>query len=351
MVRTYDIIVYGSYGYTGQIIVEHCLRKNLNVLLSGRNGEKLNAQSQATGYPYQLADIGSHDSLTHLLEQANLVIHCAGPFQFTAKQMADACLDAGTHYTDITGEFGVFELLAGYDSKASSKGIVIMPGVGFDVVPTDCLSRYLKDQLPSATHLQLAFTQSRGALSRGTARTAIENLGQGSMIRSGGRLMVVPMGQRVIDIDFGPFTKSAVCIPWGDISTAYRSTGIPNIEVYTGMPRKAIRLVRISNWFNWLLRMNSVKNFLRRNVDGRPPGPDKPRREQGRSYLWGRVWDEMGNSREARLETLSGYELTAATAVLIAEKIIKSEIPGGVYTPAQYFGADLILEIPFTRRY
>ncbi len=101
-------------------------------------------------------------ALKNLLKKGAVVIHCGGPFQYTAKAMADACLETKTHYTDITGEHQVFELLAGYDQKGKAAGIMIMPGTGFDVVPSDCLALHLKNRLPSATHLQLAFTMSKG---------------------------------------------------------------------------------------------------------------------------------------------------------------------------------------------
>ena len=155
--------------------------------------------------------------------------------------------------------------------------------------------------------------------------------------------------EKVLHVNFGPFTRSALCIPWGDISTAYRSTGIANIEVYTGMSAKAIRAAKLSKWFNWLLRKEFVRDFLRNKVNSKVTGPDKERREQGRSFFWGKVWDG-GSVVEARLETMNGYELTATTAVLIAGKIANGDVRPGSHTPAQYFGADLILEVPNTIR-
>jgi short subunit dehydrogenase-like uncharacterized protein len=350
MSTRYDLIIFGSYGYTGSIIVDHCRKKQLKVLLSGRNAAKLKAQSEESGYPFLVADVNDHEALVSLLKQGILVIHCAGPFQFTAKQMVTACLEAGTHYTDITGEYMVFELMAGYDAIAKSKNIIIIPGVGFDVVPSDCLALHLRNKLPSATHLQLAFAQSNGQLSRGTALTAVEGLGHGTVTRVNGKLVESPLGAKILNINFGQFIRTALCIPWGDVSTAYRSTGIPNIEVYTGMSPKAVRFAKFSKWLNWLLRKENVRKFLRKKINSGAAGPDKERREQGRSFFWGKVWDDHGAVAEARLETMSGYELTATTAVLIAGKIVNGDVRPGSYTPAEYFGPDLILEAPNTTR-
>ena len=345
-----QIVVYGSYGYTGKLIVALCRSKNLNIVLAGRNEDQLKTQSAETSYPYQVVESHHVDGLLKLLEPAFAVIHCGGPFRYTAQIMVEACLATKTHYTDITGEYQVFESLAKLDGLAKEKGIMIMPGAGFDVVPSDCLALHLKNRLPSATHLQLAFAMSKSGLSRGTKKSMTEGLGDGGLIRKDGKLSSIAMGEKVMEIDFGLFKTKTLCIPWGDISTAWRSTGIPNIEVYTGATDQMISSARISNYIGWLLRMRWVKNFLLKQIDKRPPGPSEEKRESGRSYLWGRVHDASGKECISRLETVSGYSLTAKTAVLIAEKILIGNFKAGYQTPAMAYGADLILEIGDTKR-
>jgi short subunit dehydrogenase-like uncharacterized protein len=175
-------------------------------------------------------------------------------------------------------------------------------------------------------------------------------LGDGGLIRKDGKLTRVALGEKVLEIDFGSFKTKALCIPWGDISTAWRSTGIPNIEVYTGATDKMISNAKRSNYFNWLLRQRWVKNIMLKQIDKKPAGPSDEKREGGRSFLWGKVWDGAGKSCEARLETPSGYSLTAMTAVLIAQKILAGNFKAGYQTPAMAYGADLILEIENTKR-
>ena len=345
------IIVYGSYGYTGKLVVEECKKKNLSVILSGRNEEALKKQSEQSGYPYKTVDIGDHTGLINLLKKGKIVIHCGGPFRHTAKKMIDACLEANTHYTDITGEYEVFELLAGYDAKATQAGLTVLPGTGFDVVPSDCLALHLKNKLPSATHLQLAFTMSKGGLSRGTKKSMTEGLGYGGMIRENGELVSLQLGDKVRDVDFGEFKMKTLCIPWGDISTAWRSTGIPNIEVYTGATAGMIKNAKRSRYLNWLLRMKWVKTLMLKQVDKKPGGPSEEKLLTGKSYLWGKVWNENGEQAEARLETVSGYLLTAKTSVLIAEKILNGNFKTGYQTPAMAYGEDLIMEIEGSKRY
>lgn len=344
------IVVYGSYGYNGNLIVGECRKKSFQVMLAGRNEEKLKLQSQETGYPYTVVDCADSEGLRKLLGPAAVVIHCGGPFRHTAKAMSEACLGTQTHYTDITGEYNVFESLALLDHAARDSGIMIMPGTGFDVVPSDCLAVHLQKRLPLATHLQLAFAASKGQLSRGTAKTSAEGLGYGGMIRKDGKLTNVPLGKDIVEIDFGAVKTRALCIPWGDISTAWRSTGIPNIEVYMGANDRMIRNAKRSNYLNWLLRLRWVKKYMLKAIDKKPVGPSDDVRESGRSFLWGKVMGASGNSCITTLETLSGYSLTAKTAVLIVEKILNGNFKAGYQTPAMAYGPDLILEVEGTTR-
>ncbi|MCU0418668.1 MAG: saccharopine dehydrogenase NADP-binding domain-containing protein [Cyclobacteriaceae bacterium] len=348
--RARTLIIYGSYGYTGQLVVAECKRKNIQVILAGRDAPKLQRQSAESGFPYEVVDVHQAGALREVLAKGIAVIHCAGPFVHTAQAMVEACLQTQTHYTDITGEYRVFEQLAGYDARAKASGIMVLPGTGFDVVPSDCLAVHLKNRLPSATHLQLAFAMSKGGLSRGTKRTMIEGLGEGGCIRENGTLVPIALGDRTAEIDFGAFRTKALCIPWGDIATAWRSTGIPNIEVYAGATEAMIKNARRARYINWLLRRAWLKRILLRKIDRQKPGPSREKLEAGRSYLWGRVWDAEGRTLESRLETVSGYQLTAVTAVLIAEKIIQGNVKPGYQTPAMAYGADLILEVPSTHR-
>lgn len=344
------IIVYGSYGYTGQLVVKECKSKNLNIILAGRKREALQKQSDESGYPFEVLDVHDKPALLKLLQKGTVVLHCGGPFIYTAQAMVDACLETKTHYIDITGEYQVFELLAEkYNAKGKEAGIMIMPGTGFDVVPSDCLAVHLKNRLPSATHLHLGFAMSKGGLSRGTKKSMTEKLGHGSLIRKDGVLTSIPM-DKSMELDFGSFKTMALNIPWGDVSTAWRSTHIRNIEVYAGATEKMIRNAKRSKYLNWLLRQRWVKDFLLKKIDKGPAGPSDEIRETGRAYLWGKVWDETGKSCESKIETLSGYALTAKTSVLIAEKILAGNFKAGYQTPAMMYGADLILEVVSTKR-
>lgn len=336
------IILYGSYGYTGNLIAEIASLENSDMLLSGRNEEKLASQSKRLNIPYQKASLDSAEELDILLNPGDVVLHCAGPFVNTWKPMAEACLRKRCHYLDITGEITVFEALKNLDNAFKSRGIMAMPGVGFDVVPTDCMALFLSKQIENPSHLELAFMGLGGGISQGTAKTMIENLGKGGAVRRDGNIVAVPPAWKVKEIEYGDIKRRSVSIPWGDVSTAYTTTGIENIIVFTALPDKVIRSMKWSRWFAPLLRTEFVKKRLRKKVEARPPGPDEKARNEGRSLVWGEVRNDAGERVRALIDTKEGYRLTAEMSLIIAGMVLAGEYRPGYGTPAGVYGEDLI---------
>jgi short subunit dehydrogenase-like uncharacterized protein len=276
------------------------------------------------------------------------VLHCAGPFSRTAEPMAEGCLRAGVHYLDITGEIEVFEGMAARHEAARRAGVTLLPGVGFDVVPSDCLAAHLHRRLPSATHLTLGF-QGSARLSRGTATTMVENLHRGGAVRRDGRIVPVPAAWKTRLIDFGAGPVPAVTIPWGDVATAYYTTGIPNIEVYMAAPRNLRLIFKLARPLAPLLATAPVQALLKRRIQAAPPGPDAEHRARARSRLWGEARD-ASQVVVSRLETLEGYELTARTALLAVQRVVAGSVATGFQTPGRAFGPDFILEVESTSR-
>jgi len=343
-----QIVIYGSYGYTGWLISELASKSSYNVLLAGRNGSKLKKQAETLGLPFETASLDRPDDLDRLLDNASVVIHCAGPFHQTWKPMLDACIRNSCHYLDITGEITVFEGIKSRDKEIRGAGLMAMPGTGFDVVPTDCMALYLKKKLPDAISLELAFMGLGGGVSHGTAQTMADNLGSGSLIRENGKIKKVPAAYKVKEIDFGRGTKTAASIPWGDVSTAHFTTGIPNITVYTAMKRSAVRMLKLSNYLGAILRLSAVKSFIKKWISKNVDGPDSESREEGISVVWGRAENEKGKAKTARLITQEGYTLTAKTAFLTAQKVTAGNFKTGYQTPAAVYGETFILELDRT---
>jgi len=342
-----NFLIYGANGYTGEIIAREAAKRGLKPILAGRKKESIEKLANELDLPFRVFALDETDKLEAALNEVDFVLHCAGPFSITSKPMCQACLRTGRHYLDITGEIAVFEAMARLDEKAKAADIMIMPGTGFDVVPSDSLAVHLKNRLPSATNLTLAFFGT-GKISHGTQATMTMNIGRGGAVRRDGEIVPVPAAWKVRPIDFGPVLKRGVTIPWGDVSTAYYSTGIPNIEVYTVVPPQAQKMMVLSRYIGFLLATKPVQKYLQSRIPR--GGASAEERAKGKVYLYGEVSDDEGNKIASRLFGPEPYNLTVETALKIAERIIAGHAPRGFQTPAKAYGADMILEIPGVTR-
>lgn len=343
-------LLYGANGYTGELITKIVHSYDLVPILAGRRREALEPMAHKLNTSFRVADLQDNAALDDALKDVALVLHAAGPFKRTAKPMIEACIRNKKHYIDITGEIEVYEMAKRYDDAAKKAGIMIMPGVGFDVVPTDCIALFLKNKMPDAIELKLAFTSLGGGLSHGTALTMAEGMGNKSATRSGGKIVPVPLGHKGMMVDFGIKEVFVMTIPWGDISTAYTTTGIPNIETYTGVSPKTFKMLKYQSIYNWLLRTSFMRNRALKKINSRPAGPSDEYRAKAKAAVWGEVKNEKGTTARARLIGPDGYTLTAHSSLIIAGKILAGNFKTGYQTPAGCYGADLILEVPGVSR-
>lgn len=334
-------MIYGANGYTGKLIAQQAKLRGLTPILAGRNAQAIQQLATELELPAQVFDLSDRDALQHALQTIDIVVHCAGPFEITAQPMIEACLASATHYVDITGELSVFEYAHAQHERAVKAGVVICPGVGFDVIPTDCVAAKLKQKLPDATHLALGF-DSASRMSRGTAKTSIRRLGEGGAVRHDGAITPVPLAYRTRQIDFGNGEKFAMTIPWGDVSTAFYTTGIPNIEVYIPASPKLVKKLKKLNWLRWLLRFERVKKFLEKKIEQQPAGPSAKQLEQAITYVWGEARNAAGTTETVRVQVLNGYKLTSLGAIDVALHILESKPAGGYYTPAMLCGSELV---------
>lgn len=339
------LLLYGAYGYTGRLVAEAAVERGLEPILAGRDPSKLRSLAAELDLPRRTFDVREASAFVGDVEA---VLNCAGPFSETADEMVDACIDAGTHYLDITGELPVFERIKRRGSEADDAGVTLMPGVGFDVVPTDCLAAHLKRRLPEATHLALGVSAS-GTVSGGTLKTVLSGLGDGGAVREDGDLRWVPIGHRTRAIDFGEGLKRAVTVPWADVSTAHASTGIPNVEVYAAVPRSGRRLLAATRYLGGVLDAAPVRSVLRHAADRYVEGPDERTRREGYALVWGEARSPTGRV-VSTLRTPEPYRLTVETALRCAERVLAGDAPTGYQTPASAFGPDLILDVPGTER-
>jgi short subunit dehydrogenase-like uncharacterized protein len=348
------LLIYGCTGYTGRLIVAEAVRRGLKPVLAGRRADAVRALAEPLGLAWRAFPVEAPD-----LAGVTVLLNSAGPFVDTAGPLVEACLASHCHYVDVTGEIAVFEALARRDDQARAAGVCLLPGAGFDVVPTDCLAAHLARRLAEApgagtpARLELAILGA-GGLSHGTATTAARNLGGTGAARVAGRITPEPVGARTRRIDFGDGrARWAMSIPWGDVSTAFRTIGAPDIVTYLTVPPLVARTAWLQPALQPLLGWGPVRRFVQARIDAAPAGPTDEARARGWSRCWGRLEDAAGHAVEAWWKGPEGYTLTAITAVDLAHRLqdpaVAAELTG-FRTPAGAFGADYAMGVPGAER-
>lgn len=334
-------LIYGAYGYSGKLIAQHAKKRGYSPILAGRNATQLAEVAEQLDLPCRDFAVTDVSAIKQHLEDVDLIVNCAGPFSRTAAPLMHACIASNTHYLDITGEIDIFEYAHSLNDKARDAGVVLCPGVGFDVIPTDCLAARLNAQMPDATHLALGF-DSGSRMSRGTAKTSVERLGQGGAARINSLIETVPLAWKSRNIDFGSGKKMAMTIPWGDVSTAFYTTEIPNIEVYIPASPRLVKRLRRLNWVRFIFNWQWVQDKLKAKIDAQSEGPDDKERDKNPTYVWGEVSNGRGDRKEMRIKVKNGYSVTAEGAVEMAVYTLEHAEKGGFYTPSRLYGAKLV---------
>jgi short subunit dehydrogenase-like uncharacterized protein len=349
-------LIYGASGYTGGLLAEEAVRRGHRPVLAGRSAEKLRPLADRLGLEARVLDLGDARALAQGLADVDLVLHAAGPFVDTSDPMLRACLSTRTHYLDITGEIAVFRGTYARHAAARAAGIVLMSGVGFDVVPTDCLALHVASHLPDIVSLEIAIA-GIDAVTPGTAKSMLDGAGAGVVTRRDGVLQPRPFGRGGKRVRFADRERLVLPIPWGDLESAFRSTGVPNIVTYMAFPQPVVAALGLA-WpalalgaplLKVMLGQRRVRASLGGLIDRTIPGPSADQRRRGRAQVWVRGTSRDGETRDAWLETADGYTFTARAGVRSVERVL-AEQPVGALTPAQAFGADHVLGIEGTRR-
>lgn len=348
-VSAHTWLIYGANGYTARLVARRAVERGHVPILAGRSRAAVESAAAIHGLPTLVFDLADPAQVRDALAGVAVVAHCAGPFSATSRPMIDGCLATGTHYVDITGEIAVFEEAHARDEAARSAGIVVCPGVGFDVIPTDCVAATLHQVLPGASRLALGFDTESG-LSAGTAKTSVEALRLGGQIRRHGHLTSVPLGSLRRTIDFGRGTKHAVAIPWGDLATARFTTGMSEIEVYVPMPRAVALALRCADPLRPLLGSEVAQRWLKAAIERRMTGPSASARAAQPTWVWGEARDARGRTAVARLRTANAYDVTAAGVVFAVEHLLARDGGGGFFTPSQLLGPRCVERFPGSSR-
>ncbi|HZJ09041.1 MAG TPA: saccharopine dehydrogenase NADP-binding domain-containing protein [Trueperaceae bacterium] len=337
------LLIYGANGYVGEAASRLAVEQGLNPVLAGRNGAKIDSLAAELGVEaraFELDDVAAIDSA---LRDARVVLHLAGPYLHTFKSMVDACLRTGTHYLDITGELPVLQALAARDAEARERGVMVMPAVGLDSVPSDCLAAHLLRRLPGASHLTLGLqVDGPAGLPPGTQRTMIELAPRPDRVIKNGSMREADARVVTRTIDFGKGPVTAVRFQAPDPYVVFHTTGIENIEMYVAMPMLLRVGYRLFRYLRPVFRSDAVRSFLKLLV---LPGPSARAREQTVTHVWAEARDDEGRTAASRLHGPEGALVwTTRTALTVARKVLEGRAPHGFQTPAGAYGPDLVLE-------
>jgi len=333
-------MIYGANGYMGELIAREAKARGLQPILAGRNARALSRLGQELGCETRIFDLSDPAVIVQQLTEVAAVLHCAGPFSVTSGPLLDACLRTGTHYLDTMGEIAVSEAIFCRAEELKQAKIIALTGVGFDVVPTDCLAALLKCQLPDAIHLRLAFASKYGRMSRGTMKTLIEVIAQGYQMRQDGH--IIEVAPKLAQIPFGDQVLPALRISWGDVSTAYYSTGIPTIEIYVGGSKLVKQLQQLYR-LRRLIGIGPVQALLKGIITRTMTGPTEAERAGDEFLLWGEVTNAAGQQVMLKLRTPEGYNVTMDAAVTAVVTLLERGLPPGAYTPSLAFGPEFVL--------
>ena len=353
MKRTSDgsdgVLLYGGNGYTAALLAREAISKGVRPVLCGRDRQRTKQAAEGFGLEYRVSRLDAARELKEALRGMKVVLNAAGPFSETTDPLVEACIANGVHYLDVSGEADTLDLVSRRHEEARSAGVMLMPGVGFDVVPSDCLARHVVNRLPRPRRLSIGITGLRSA-SRGSARTTIDQIGKKVLVRRGGRLCTVPAASLERRFDYGAGPSASLAVSWADVVSAYFSTGVPDIDVYFEATPAVRAALLASRHLGWWMGYAPVQRYLKTWTRFLPDGPGEEERRTATAIVVAEAEDGEGRRCIARLRTPEVYTFTAMTGVAVARRVLAGEWAAGYETPSRLYGADFVLSFPGVSR-
>ena len=335
------LLLYGATGFTGKLILERALASGLRPILAGRDGARLRSLAEPRGLPWRAAAVDRPEQLAAICRDVAVVLNAAGPFADTAVPVAEAAAAGGAHYLDVAGEVDAIEALATRHATWRQHDVMVMPAVGFDVVPSDCLAVHVARALPGATRLRIGIAGLR-LLSRGSAETLAREWGRDTRIRRGGVICTVPAGSLQHAFDFGDGPVPSLLVSWGDVASAYYSTGIPDVETYFAASLALRGVLGLNRLVGGLFAGDTAREAISAWHRILPEGPSGDDRAAVETAVVAEAERADGTRLAARVRAGDSYEFTAASAVAIASRVLAGEHASGFQTPGRLFGPELL---------
>jgi short subunit dehydrogenase-like uncharacterized protein len=341
------LLLYGATGYTASLILEEAARAGLSPLLAARDTRKLACVAERWRLEARSATLSDSAALGRMLRGVSVLLNAAGPFVDTALPLIDACVRAGVHYLDISGEVAALEAASRRHAAARRQATMILPAVGFDVVPSDCLCLGVTRALPKTRTLRIGIS-GLSLLSRGSARTLSRELGAATLVRRRGALVEIAPGSLNHSFELAGGERPFTAVTWGDLVTAHHSTGVENIETYFEATPAVSATVQANRYLGPLFRLPPVRTMLEQQAEGWVTDPSSAERASRRVQIVVEGETASGQRHSLCATTPEAYTLTARTSVAIAKRVLAGDVEPGFQTPARLFGSDFIWQFTAT---
>lgn len=340
------ILIYGVTGFMGELILERAVAEGhaRRLFAGGRNPAGTAREAGDYGVEARVFDLDDLDRIVESLEDVDVVLNCAGPFSRTATPLVMACLRSRTHYLDLAGEVDEHLALEARDDEARQAGVILMPGVGFGIVPTEAAAVLACQQLDSPRRVVIAY-RTVGEPSRGTLDTVMKSIHKDGVRRMGGVLVPVPPGSDVFRVKSPKVEFKAVLNPWrADLVSVFHSTGVPTITTYSTFPGAARLMMKAPGVMEWGFVQNALDNMIAKSSRG----PTDAQMDAGSTTCVAVAYAEDQQSVVA-IRGPDAYRFTAMTAVECALRVAESDAVG-FCTPAQVCGTDYLFELEGVQR-
>jgi short subunit dehydrogenase-like uncharacterized protein len=330
------IVLIGATGFTGTLIARQLSRGSLPFVLAARDADRLKrlaSELDGAGTP-QIVNVRDPSSLARLIRAGDAVINCAGPFSVLGEPVVRACVQAGAHYVDTTGEQPFMRAMhERYDRAAREAGIAVVNGMAFEYALGDCAAAIVAEDaaLPIRT-LDVIYAWGGAAASRGTRRTSLRIAGTRAWMLEGGRWRLEPLGSRTRQVQFeSGATRRAVSFGAGEVVTVPRHVNVVTARGWLVMGRRATRAISLFSG-----ALPALLPLLRPLVEPlvlRAPEPDPTQRHESEFTIRVETEDASGYRRAIEVTGRDPYGLTAIIAVRGATRAMRGG-PAGVLAPS-----------------
>ncbi|CAM9415860.1 unnamed protein product [Choristocarpus tenellus] len=402
--KTFDVVVWGATGFTGSLVAEYYLStygaspSGFKWALAGRSEDKLKAlkdrlsseiDTAASSIPTITADSNDEESLDRLASQTKVVVTTVGPFAIYGDKLVAACVAAGTHYCDLTGEsLWVKDIIEKYQKEAERTGAKIIPSCGFDSVPADMGAFMMVEHMKrvhgrSPNAVKYYLRDMKGGVSGGTIASVMDvsdklwKGGKSTMKQMNDPLLLSPLadtptaserrpvGGFGYDSDIQGWTSHFVCATH-DSKIVYRSAAVLGYgddfryqEVFGSKKGQFVTLIpalltsMVLSLFSFLVYLPPTRSLLKCVLPGQGQGPSKETRDSG--YFWVDFIAKAGSGADSLVvkgvvgsdKGDSGYKETAKMLgecglclVMDEDKITYKA--GGILTTAVAMGLPLL---------